>query len=974
MNTKDFLSDLVINTKYARYVDGRREVWSEIVERNKQMHLKKFRDHKNSGYIGAIIDEVYKSVEKKLILPSMRSLQFSGEPIERANHRMYNCCWRCIDSEEAFHEIFYLLLLGVGVGYSVQKHHIERLPVFKGHRGKRVTHVIEDSIEGWADAVKVLVQNSIAGFKTVFDYSRIRAKGTPLKTAGGFAPGPDALRFSLEKVQELLVGKLSPLQAHEVICHLSNAVLSGGNRRSALISIFSMGDDEMMRCKSGEFWKHKEHLCRANNSVYLDRGMSFEDFYDVFKQSVQYGRGEPGFIWTNDLEDGGFNPCVTADSWITTSEGLRQVKDLIDKPFKALVDSNPYDSKGFWKTGTKPVYEIVTSRGYSFKATENHQILTTDGWVEVKDLVLGDMLVVDNSTLNTEVDQDAFNKGWLVGEVWGNGCHNPDKYATYLCFWGDTQKERAERACSIVKELNQDYFSPVVAKNVPSYNKKNKTAKVASRKLDSLVGLYLEEGTKEIKNSLLEESKGFIKGFISGAFDSDGSISGNTKGGGIQLQLCQNNKEDLLKIQLLLSLFGIVSTVRDMVVREESLMPDGKGGRKLYKVKPMYRLDIGRDCVEKFYKEIGFTHTEKQDKLRRLIEGKVKASYKSRYETEVISITYVGIEDVYDCTVPGADRFVCNGVVVHNCVEIYLANRGVCNLTSVNMSKVGRWAEAYNLVRQASILGTIQASYTDTPYLDGEWKAVADRDALLGVSMTGVFGKRALFDSEIDLYTLGLCANDANKEFSEVLGINKAKRVTCIKPEGTTSLVCGTSSGLHPPFAEYYLRRVRVNNNMGIVDYMKRHNPDFIEPEAFRPDYESVITVPVHFPEAEHVEMDTEIDLVKKLNCWIRGGHNEGRNTHNVSYTLQYAEGIDYKEMARKLYEARFHYGGMSIFPKSGGSYLQMPFEKTSKDEYERLVSKFKMINFEEVTEKNNSNDHLRDNIACGGGGSCELI
>lgn len=973
MNTKEFLSDLVINTKYARYLDGRREVWSEIVDRNKQMHLKRFKDHKESPYIEAILNEVYDSVEKKIILPSMRSSQFSGEPIERANHRMYNCCWRCIDGTEAFHEIFYLLLLGVGVGYSVQRHHIDKLPYFKGNSGKRVRFTIEDSIEGWADAVKELVKNSIDGFKTEFDYSKIRPKGTPLKTAGGYAPGHEALKYSLDRVAELLIGKLSPLQAHEVICHLSNAVLSGGNRRSALISIFSMGDDEMMRCKSGEFWKHKEHLCRANNSVYLDRNLSFVDFYDIFKQSVQYGRGEPGFIWTNDLEDGGFNPCVTADSWITTSKGLKQVKDLIDKPFEALVGDKSYSSKGFWKTGTKPVYEVVTSRGYRFKATENHQILTTDGWVEVKDLVLGDTLVVDNSTIKTDADLDDFNKGWLVGEVWGNGCYNPDKYATFLCFWGDTQKERADRACDIVKGFEQDYFSPVKSKNEPSYNKQNKTARVSSRKLDVVVSPYLEECTKNIKDCILEESKSFIKGFISGAFDSDGSVSGNTKGGGIQLQLCQNNKKDLLKIQLMLSLFGIVSTVREMVSRPESLLPDGKGSKKLYKVKPMYRLDIGRDCVEKFYEEIGFTHKEKQEKLKTLIEGKVRTSYKSRYESDVVSITYAGIEDVYDCTVPEADSFVCNGIVVHNCVEIYLSNRGVCNLTTVNMSKVSRWREAYSYARQAAILGTIQASYTDTPYLSNDWKEVADRDALLGVSMTGVFGKRGLFDSEISLQTLAECTADANMEFAGLLGINKAKRVTCIKPEGTTSLVCGTSSGLHPPFAEYYIRRVRVNNNMGIVDAMRRINPDFIEPEAFRPDYESVISVPVHFPEARDVEMDTEIDLIKQFNQWIRGGHREGKNTHNVSYTLQYNEGIDYKEMAKKLYEARFHYGGISIFPKSGGSYLQMPFEKTSKSEYERLVSKFKMINFEEVEEKNTSNDHLRDNVACSGG-ACELI
>lgn len=308
---REILSDVTVFGKYARHLPslGRRETWTEIVTRNKEMHKKKFPQVAN------LIDEVYdRSVYPKKILPSMRSLQFAGVPIERNPSRIYNCAYLPIEDTDAFAEIMFLLLGGTGVGYSVQYRHVDKLPVVNGFGPNTRRYVIGDSIEGWADAVKVLVESFFYGKDNVsFDYGDIREKGAELVTSGGKAPGPEPLRECLGKVREVLrsaIGRrLRPIEAHDIACFLADAVLAGGIRRAAMISLFSPEDEEMINSKSGEWWVNNAQRSRANNSVVLLRGSVSQRDFDLLWERVRAsGAGEPGFYWTNNL-DWGTNPC-----------------------------------------------------------------------------------------------------------------------------------------------------------------------------------------------------------------------------------------------------------------------------------------------------------------------------------------------------------------------------------------------------------------------------------------------------------------------------------------------------------------------------------------------------------------------------------------------------------------------------------------------------------------------------------------
>ena len=306
------LSDITVYMKYARYQSNRnrRETWKELVTRNKEMHIKKYPN------LVAEIETAYKFVYNKKILPSMRSLQFGGKPIEISPNRIYNCAYLPIDDWRAFGEVMFLLLGGTGVGYSVQKHHVECLPeIRKPNPSKNRRYLIGDSIEGWADAVKILLKSYFEGGATInFDFSDIRAKGAMLITSGGKAPGPQPLKECIVKIQGILDSKqvndkLSSIEVHDIICYIADAVLAGGIRRAALISLFSADDDDMIACKAGSWWELNPQRGRSNNSAVLLRNKVTKEFFlSLWKKIEASGAGEPGIYLSND-KDWGTNPC-----------------------------------------------------------------------------------------------------------------------------------------------------------------------------------------------------------------------------------------------------------------------------------------------------------------------------------------------------------------------------------------------------------------------------------------------------------------------------------------------------------------------------------------------------------------------------------------------------------------------------------------------------------------------------------------
>lgn len=308
---QQILSDIVVYMKYARYIpeQNRRELWPEICHRYEQMMTEKYPQ------LTEAIHEAMQFVLDKKILPSMRAMQFAGPSITKNNSRIYNCAYLPVDDLRAFSETMFLLLGGTGVGFSVQQHHVAELPPVR-RAIKRRRFLVGDSLEGWADSIKMIMKAYFGQNDSMpdFDYSDIRPKGARLVTAGGKAPGPEPLKVCHAHVTAILDRKadgeqLTPLECHDIMCHIANAVLAGGIRRSAMISLFSPHDEEMLTCKFGPWWELNEQRGRANNSVVLSREETTKEEFDALWKKIELsGSGEPGFYFTNH-PDWGTNPC-----------------------------------------------------------------------------------------------------------------------------------------------------------------------------------------------------------------------------------------------------------------------------------------------------------------------------------------------------------------------------------------------------------------------------------------------------------------------------------------------------------------------------------------------------------------------------------------------------------------------------------------------------------------------------------------
>jgi ribonucleoside-triphosphate reductase (thioredoxin) len=619
MNTAiDTLSDITVHMKYARYlpIKKRRETWEEITKRNRDMHIKSYPE------LTKEIGEMYERfVKTKKVLPSMRSMQFGGKPIEISPNRVYNCAYMPIDSLLSFSEAMFLLLGGTGVGYSVQRHHVEQLSeIIQPNPERKRRYLISDSIEGWADSIRILLEcyTGIRSSSPIFDYSDIRPKGSLLKTSGGKAPGFQPLRECLVKIEGILQNKtngskLEPIEAHDIMCYLADAVLAGGIRRAAMISLFSADDSKMISCKAGNWWENNPQRGRANNSAVILRHRVTKDFFMGLWERIQHsGSGEPAVYFNND-KDWGTNPCCE-----------------------------------------------IALRPYQF-----------------------------------------------------------------------------------------------------------------------------------------------------------------------------------------------------------------------------------------------------------------------------------------------------------------------CNLTEVNASDVIDQADLEARVKAAAFLGTLQAGYTDFHYLREIWRKNTEKDALLGVSMTGIASNVV---EGLDLEMASFAAKQENKRVAKMIGIKPAARITCVKPAGTTSLVLGTSSGIHAWHDEYYVRRLRVGKNEAIYSYLLNNHPELVEDEYFNPEEQAVISIPQKAPEDAITRHESVFDLMERVKNfsirWVRTGHVDGLNTHNVSATLSVKED-EWDDVGEWLWMNRHYYNGLSVLPYDGGSYKQAPFETIDKETYDEMMVNLKKIDLTKVIEEQDDTN-LTGELACAGG-ACEI-
>lgn len=471
VDTRKLLSEAKFYDGYSRFNDEieRYETWDEAVDRVMSMHEGFYSSKMNK--ITEYIEEARDAYKQQYVLGAQRALQFGGEQILKHQMRMYNCTSSYADRPEFFGEVFYILLCGAGAGFSVQKHHVKKLPKVQQRTKQPKTHVVDDSIEGWATAVDVLLSSyfvnggkhpEFAGRRVYFDLSQIRPKGA--KISGGFkAPGPDGLRLALDKIEHLLQAtiidskdqkKLRPIQVYDIVMYTADAVLSGGVRRSATICLFSPDDEEMMSAKTGNWFMDNPQRGRSNNSAVIVRNESSPEEFNKLMQSVKEF-GEPGFVFVNSKEHT-TNPCVEIGMF-------PQIKGKSGWQGCNLTEIN----------GGK-----CTSKEEFFKACRAASILGTlqAGYTEFK--FLG------------ETSKKIFDREALIGASITGWMNNPD-----VLFDAEVLEEGAQ----IVKEVNRE-VAEAIGINPAARTTCVKPSGNASVLLQTGSGIHAEHSEMYIRN------------------------------------------------------------------------------------------------------------------------------------------------------------------------------------------------------------------------------------------------------------------------------------------------------------------------------------------------------------------------------------------------------------------------------------------------------------------------------------------
>lgn len=395
IDSRKEIGDYIFVSKYARTVNGKKETWDQSVDRVMDMHYRHLADDMaikegNEKEIDSYLKFAERLYRDQVILGAQRALQYGGDSLLKNHSRNFNCTGSYIDRIEFFQELMHLLLCGAGAGYSVQRVHTEKLPKLKGvdEKSDPVNIVIDDSIEGWAFAVGEVVKVHYLNLPSInFDYSLIRPKGSFI--SGGFkAPGPEPLKKCIEKLNKVLRKikgrKATPFELHRMACIIADAVISGGIRRSALLCQFDADDEEMLNCKTGNWFSEYPELARANNSAVILPNTPKETYDKIFKSIKEFG--EPGLVFLSH-KDVVYNPCCfTGDTMLLTSEGYRKFCEVAswsvrkdEYPLLLINKDGEKKSGRVWSNGYKHVIRLTFDSGRRIECTPDHRFMLQDG-------------------------------------------------------------------------------------------------------------------------------------------------------------------------------------------------------------------------------------------------------------------------------------------------------------------------------------------------------------------------------------------------------------------------------------------------------------------------------------------------------------------------------------------------------------------------------------------------------------------
>lgn len=903
--------------------------------------------------------EVRSAILNQEVLPSMRALMTSGKALERSNIAGYNCSYLPIDSPRSFDELLYILMNGTGVGYSVESKYVNQLPIVNEHFEQTdSTLVVADSKEGWARSLRELIALLYSGQIPKWDLSRVRPAGERLKIFGGRASGPDPLdelfHYTVEMFTKASGRKLTTLEAHDLCCKIASVVVVGGVRRSALISLSDLDDHRMRTSKSGQWWDVADERALANNSAVYESKPPIDQFMEEWLSLIQSKSGERGLfnreanrtqaskygLRDKDIEYS-TNPCCLApDTTIMTSTGPRKISE-IDSEFIAVVDGKEYQAKKPWISGVGQVYKLSTKEGYEIELTPEHRIMTESrGWQEVQNLEIGEKINLANHKDISWGSSSNEEEGYVLGQFIGDGNFSnqgktlcgQDKYVAYCKLWdyeGD-DSEAAKVIYSVAKELphRSDWNGWSKPKQNPWH--------ISITPLTNKYNIRL--GSKTDIKHLEEESSAFSIGLIRGLFDSDGHVEqwqDTDDYKGLSVRLSSIDYEMLQSVQRMLLRLGILSRIYLQRESGKSELPDGKGGSKLFETKDCYRLVVSAESVSKFAEKIGFLHKEKSRKLNDSVAK--RSFYKKPFTATVSSFDYVKESEVWDTEVEEVHAFDANGIYAHNS-EIILRPYQFCNLSTVIVREEDDMKSLKRKIKLATILGTWQSTLTNFKYLRKIWQKNTEEERLLGVSMTGQFGNKLLNGVEEGLEDrldeLRVTSRKVNEKLAPEIGIPVSASTTAVKPEGTTSQLTLTSSGLHPWYSEYYIRTVRSDVKDPLTQFLKDQGvPN--EPERMSPEATTVFSFPIKAPNGSITRDD--ISSIEHLELWLK--YQRHYCEHKPSVTI-YVKEEDWLDVGAWVYKNFDEISGVSFLPHSDHTYEQAPYQEITKEQYEAAVEK----------------------------------
>ena len=715
---------------------------------------------------------------------------------------------------------------------------------------------VEDSLKSIFTAVKDMAIIEQSGGGVGFDFSKLRPKGDIVKSTKGVASGP-----------------VSFMRVFDVA---TDVIKAGGKRRGAMMGILRVDHpdiEEFITAKQKPGVLSNFNISVAVTDDFMEKLEGDEEYWlvnprnkrKVKKLKARYvwnliaesawKSGDPGVVFIDEVnrhnptpEVGRIeatNPCIPSYTWIMTENGPRKVADLVGEKFIAIVDGEKWESssEGFFPTGVKPVYKLVTKEGFEICLTRDHPVMKVrkktryrveTEWVKAGDLKKGDKILLNNHRKTDFWNgKFTFEEGYLIGLLLGDGTLKKDK--AILSSWGEDKGSKAVRklAFEYAKSMphRSDFRGWIPVKGRSEY-------RMSLAYLKELTGkLGLESNEKRITDSMEKASSDFCKGLIRGLFDSDGSVQGNQQKG-VSVRLAQSNLEILKAVQRILLRFGIYSKIyANRRPYGFSRMPNGKGGLKEYPHKPQHELVISKENLLFFNQKIGFGDLEKKERLESLISNYKRKMNREWFTATVKEIVFHGQEQVFDVKIPGKNAFDANGFYVHNCGEQPLLPYESCNLGSINLSRMvenGKinWKKLRKTVRNAVHFLDNVIDANKFPLKKIEQMTKANRKIGLGImGFADMLIKLGIpYNSEKALKLaeklMKFVTDEARKKSVE-LGEERGSfpnfdksiwkdeysamrnaTVTTIAPTGSISIIAGCSSGIEPLFAISFIRNV----------------------------------------------------------------------------------------------------------------------------------------------------------------------